>query len=306
MNKALLFIMAVIFSGYSFAQDSTQVWKIGGETGINASEVGFYNWSKGGDNFLSGTAFLKLFANKNINGWSWENTLDLEYGVKQEDKSFLKKTDDRIEFNSKLGKKSKMEHWFYTGQVNYKSQFSKGYEYGETLNNSTIISDFMSPGYLTISFGMDYKPNKHFSAFIAPISAKTTFVMNQDLADAGSFGVEGASYAADGHRLTEGKNIRVEMGANARFTYNKDIFENVNFFTKLDLFSNYIEHPENVDVDWETAITMKVNTFLNVVFKTHLIYDDDIDIAWEKDGEMHLSPITQFKQSLSVGLMYKF
>lgn len=303
MRKILLLIIAIGIASYSFAQDSTKTWQTGGQVGVNMSQVGFYNWAKGGDNFMSATGFLQLFANRKINDWVWENKLDIEFGLKQEDNSILKKTDDRLEINSKIGKKAK-EHWYYTGFLNFKSQFAKGYDYGAS--ETVHISDIMSPGYLTIGLGMDYKPNDNFSALIAPLASKTTFVLDQNLADAGSYGVDPAEMDALTGIITPGKTIRVEAGANATLTYQKDIFKNVNLNTKLDLFSNYLEDPQNVDVDWQVTVTMKVNKYLNAVFKTHLIYDDNTDIAWEKDGVQHLSPITQFKQSLSVGLMYKF
>jgi hypothetical protein len=302
MKKILIFIMILIISNFSMAQDTTKVWETGGQIGLNISEVGFYNWAKGGDNNINGTSFLQLFANRNKNDWSWENKLDLEYGLKQENKDILKKTDDRIELNSKIGKQAK-EKWFYTGYLNFRSQFSKGYDYDKS--HTVAISDLMSPGYLIFGLGMDYKPNKYFSAMISPISSKLIFVLDQSIADTGDF-TEGAEYDETGNKIKDGKTFEQELGANIVLTFKKDIFENVNLDTKLDLFSNYLKNPQNVDVDWQTTITMKVNSFLNVIFKTHLIYDDNTTIEWGKDGVTHKSPITQFKQSLAVGLMYKF
>jgi len=303
MKKLLFFVLAASISSLTFAQqDTSKIWETGGQIGINISEVGFYNWAKGGDNNLSGTSFLQLFANRNKNDWSWENKIDLEYGLKQEEGEILKKTDDRIEINSKLGKKAR-EHWFYTGYVNFKSQFDKGYDYDES--ETDPISKFLAPGYLTAGFGMDYKPNEYFSAMLSPISSRFIFILDQDIADVGDFG-DGAEYDETGIKIKDGVTYRYEFGANLVLTFKKDIFKNVNLDTKLDLYSNYIENPENVDVDWQTTITMKVNDFLNVMFKTHLIYDDNTNVEWEENGIIHNSPITQFKQSLAVGLMYKF
>ena len=302
MKRLTLLSFSFLLTIFIFAQDTTKVWEIGGQIGLNLSEVGFYNWSKGGDNNVSGTSFFQLSANRNKNGWAWENKLDLELGIKQEENGILKKTDDRIELNSKIGKEFN-KHWFYTGYVNFKSQFKKGFDYDES--ETIPISDFMAPAYLTFGLGMDFKPNKIFSAMISPISSKYTFILDQAIADAGDF-AEGAEYDETGNKIKDGQTNRYEFGANLVLTLKKDIFKNVNFDTKLDLFSNYLENPQNVDVDWQTTITMKVNDFLNVVFKSHLIYNDNTNIEWEKDGILHRSPITQFKQSLAVGLMYKF
>jgi hypothetical protein len=302
MKQIALIILALGFSLNSIAQDTTKVWETGGKIGINFTEVGFYNWSKGGDNALSGISYLQLFAKRNKNGWSWENQLDLEYGLKQNAGEDLKKAEDRIELNTKFGKEAK-KHWFYSGFLNFKTQFTEGFDYAAS--DEIYISNIMAPAFLTIGFGMDYKPNDYFSALIAPASSKTIIVMDERLADAGSFGVDAAEYDALGMKIKDGKQIRQEIGANLTLKFKKDIFENVNLETKLDLFSNYLEDPQNIDVDWQAAITMKVNKYLNVVFKTHLIYDDNTDVAFQRDGIMHYSPITQFKQSLSVGLMYQ-
>ena len=302
MKKIVLLSISLFLAAFSFAQDTTKVWKTGGQVGLNFSEVGFYNWAKGGDNNVSGTSFFQFFANRNKKGWSWENKMDLEIGIKQEDSKILKKTDDRIEINSKIGRKAK-EHWFYTGYANFKSQFTEGFDYDKS--ETIAISNFMAPGYLTAGFGMDYKPNEIFSAMLAPISSKSTFVIDQDIADGGDF-TDGAEYDATGLKIKNGETYRFEFGANLVLTYKKEIFKNIILDTKLDLFSDYLENPQNVDVDWQTTLTMKVNNFLNVVFKTHLIYDDNTKVEWEKDGVLHKSPITQFKQGLAVGLMYKF
>ncbi len=304
MKNINLLIIALLVSSLSFAQDENKEWKTGGKIGANFTEVGFYNWAKGGDNSLSGISYLQLFANKAKNGWTWDNQLDLEFGVLKSEGQQLKKAEDRIELNTKVGRKTSNEAWYYSGFLNFKTQFTEGFDYGD--DTKTRISHFMSPAFLTIGLGMDYKPNDFFSALIAPVSSKTIIVLNQELADAGSFGVAPAEFNDTGMMISNGKNIRQEIGANLTLKFKKDLFKNVNLETKLDLFSNYLEDPQNIDVDWQTAVTMKVNKFLNVVFKTHLIYDDNTDIAWQKDGVQHISPITQFKQSLAVGLMYQF
>ena len=306
--KKLLLLIAITTSFISFSQtDTTKTWTTGGQVGLNASQIGFYNWAAGGDNNTAGSGFVNIFANRNVNDWSWETKLDLEYGIKRENKEIWKKTDDRLEFNTKLGKKSSMEHWYYTVYLNFKTQLDEGFDYDESEDIS--ISDFMSPGYLTLGPALDYKPNDIFSAMISPAAYKETYVFNQRLADAGEFGVKAAEYnfGADTVKTKDGANIRHEFGANIVLTFNKEIFKNVTFYTKLDLFSNYLENPENIDVDWQTALTLKVNDYLNVIIKTHLLYDDNTNVEWEEeDGSIHKSPITQFKQSVGIGLMYKF
>ncbi len=278
-------------------------WKLGGKVGVNFAQVGFVNWAKGGENSMSGTSFLQLFANRSLDGWEWENKLDLEYGMLKNQGQNPKKTEDRIEFNSKIGKKASNK-WFYSAFLNFKTQFNEGFDYEKV--DTPRISNFMAPGILTLGIGMDYKPTDYFSMMISPISSKTIFVMDQELADAGQYGVKKAEFDNLGVKVKDGEQIRQEVGASLTFTFKKDIFTNVNLDTRLDLFSNYLSNPQNIDVDWQTTLTLKVNKFLNAVVKTHLIYDDDTDVSWQKDGIVHNSPITQFQQSIAVGLMYQF
>ncbi len=278
-------------------------WKLGGKVGVNFAQVGFVNWAKGGENSMSGTSFLQLFANRSLDGWEWENKLDLEYGMLKNQGQNPKKTEDRIEFNSKIGKKASKK-WFYSAFLNFKTQFNEGFDYEKV--DTPRISNFMAPGILTLGIGMDYKPTDYFSMMISPISSKTIFVMDQELADAGQYGVKKAEFDNLGVKVKDGEQIRQEVGASLTFTFKKDIFTNVNLDTRLDLFSNYLSNPQNIDVDWQTTLTLKVNKFLNAVVKTHLIYDDDTDVSWQKDGIVHNSPITQFQQSIAVGLMYQF
>jgi len=120
-----------------------------------------------------------------------------------------------------------------------------------------------------LALGLDYKPNAYFSAFLAPLTTKFTFVVDDDLSAVGAFGV------------TPGEKFRSEIGGYLRAIYTKSDFQNefmknVAFTTKIDLFSNYANNPQNIDVSWETMIAMKVNKFISVNFNTHLLFDDDI------------------------------
>jgi hypothetical protein len=177
-----------------------------------------------------------------------------------------------------------------------------GYNYPDDVNK---ISDLFSPAYLLVALGLDYKPNNYFSAFLAPLTAKITFVNDQVLSDAGAFGVN------------PGEKTRSEVGGYLRAIYTKNDFKgeflkNISFTTKIDLFSNYNNNPQNIDVNWETLIAMKVNKYISVNLITQLIYDDDIKVPVDRNDngtiETDEAPgsRTQFKEILGVGLSYKF
>ena len=172
----------------------------------------------------------------------------------------------------------------------------------------------MAPGYVIGAVGVDYKPNKYLSFFISPATSKNTFVNDVDLANAGAFGVRGAELDTAGNVITPGEKFRTEIGGYIRFIFQKNDFEakflkNVSIMSKLDLFSNYLDRPENIDVNWETLITMKINEILSVSISTQLIYDDDIDIQVDNNGDGVIDavgPRVQFKEILGVGVAYNF
>jgi hypothetical protein len=280
--------------------DTTQGWKTGGVFGVNFTQVSLNNWAAGGQSSVSLNTLFDVFANYKKGNTSWENSLSLGYGiVKQGEEKFIK-SDDRIVLNSKYGKKAS-EHWYYASLFNFKAQFAPGYQY--PLKDSVVISEFLAPGYFLGAIGMDYKPSENTTLFIAPVTAKLTVVNNQKLADVGAFGVD------------SGKTTRLEVGGYIRFQYKREIMENVNFQTNLDLFSNYSEDPDHIDVNWDNLLSMKVNKYISATVSTSLIYDHDVTIVeLDSDGNAKLDsegntiagPRTQFKYVLAIGFQYNF
>lgn len=272
--------------------DSVSTWKKGALLNLSFSQVSLNNWAAGGNSSVSGNALLNVFSNYIGVKSSWENVLDLGYGLLKQDESAIQKTDDKLEFTSKYGRKaSKM--WNYAGLVNFKTQFTDGYDYP---NDSVKISTFLAPGYLLGAVGMDYKPIPNFGLFLSPVTSKSTFVLDDVLSAAGAFGVDA------------GSKYRSEFGGYLRANYQKEIMENVNLTTRLDMFSNYVENPQNIDVNWEILILMKVNKYITVSVNTNLIYDDDIKISKDTSGDGINDvngPRTQFKEVLGVGFSYK-
>jgi len=298
MKKFLLFLLAfsagILARGQSVESappDTLETWKFGGVTSINFSQVALANWAAGGENSYSLNGFLNFHANYKKDRTVWENTLDLGYGIIKQGEREVRKTDDRLDFTSKYGYKAN-NNWYYTAALNFKTQFAKGYKYNEDEETKKEISTLMAPGYLLASLGMEYKPNEQFYVFIAPLTGKSTFVLDDSLSNAGAFGVE------------PGNAVRNEFGGFIKVAITKDIWENVSFNSKLDLFSNYAEEPQNIDVNWEVLIAMKINEFLSANLNTQLKYDDDTKYISEEGTER--GPRIQFKEVFGVGLSYKF
>jgi len=284
--------------------DTVNGWKKGGTVTVNVTQVSLTNWSAGGQSQFAGNALLSVFANYTKGNGLWENYFDIGYGTfKQGKDGEWWKSDDKIDFTSKYGQ-NLYKSWYLAGLINFKTQMDQGYNYPD---DSTIISKFMAPGYLLAALGFDYKPNANFTAYIAPLTSKMTFVTDTILANAGSFGVDAAEYDDNGNMVSSGKKFRNEFGGYLRFFYKASLMENVDLQTKLDLFSNYLKDPQNIDVNWEVLITMKVNKYISATISTQLIYDDDVDIAFEQgDGSIIYHPAAQFKEVLAVGFSYKF
>jgi len=264
-------------------------WKYKGMTSLSFSQVSLYNWAPGGDNSMAFNGLVLLNLDYTKNKSTWSNIIDMGYGTQKTGTNSPGKTDDHFDFLTKYGY-STGKNWYMSALVDFKSQFDKGYK---VINDQrTLISDFMSPGYLLASLGMEYKPNSKFYFMLSPIGARTTFVLNDTLSAHGAYGVD------------PGKKTRTEMGASARISLTQDIMKNVTLTTSLDLFSNLLEKPENIDVNWRALIDMKINKFLSANFSTALVYDDNIK-SIDNAGVTH-GPKVQFKEILGVGFSYKF
>jgi len=273
--------------------DTTLGWEKGGMVNISTAQTSLTNWAAGGQSSVAINGLINLFASNKTTKSLWENYLDLGYGTLKQGKQSWWKTDDKIEFTSKYGYKTS-EKLYIAGLVNFRTQFADGFNYP---NDSVKISGLMAPGYFLAGVGIDYKPGDNFSLFVAPLTAKMTIVADQALADAGAFGVD------------PGDNVYGEFGAYLRMFMKYNVMENITFQSKLDLFSNYLHNPQNMDVNWECLLSMKVNKFISATLGTQLIYDDDIAIAIDNndDGITDESgPRVQFKEILAVGFSYKF
>lgn len=293
----ILLLLVISFSTYSQTTDTT--WRSGGKAALTFTQVAFTNWAAGGENSLGGNGFLDLFANYAKDKHIWDNNLSLAYGMLKLEGQNTRKSQDKIDLNSKYGYNI-ATHLFLSTNFNFSTQFSDGYNYP---NDSVLVSTFMAPAYAQLGFGLDYKPTDYFSLSFLPLTARLTFVTNQPLANLGAYGVEPAVYDTNGVLLEEGENLRTEFGGALMALFEKELVKNISFKSKLQLFSNYLDNPQNIDLNWDSMISLTVNKYISTFVGIHVIYDDDIIIV-EKDGTS--GPRTQFKQSFGIGLAYDF
>lgn len=278
MKKVLFFIAALFATAFAQAQDTIapppvadtiSPWKFKGNASLLFNQSTFDNWVAGGENNISGNVGINYEINYKKDDWTWDNKFIASYGiVKTRTSAFAKKTDDRLEVNSVLGKQIKdSKYWYYSAFLNFKTQFTKGYIYERDENDAEQrreYTNFLSPGYLLVGPGILYKRDENLRVNFAPATSKFTFVDKAfTLPNEEYFGVK------------EGESMRYELGFNASAYYKLDIIANVTFENILNLYSNYLEDPQNVDIDYQLNIVMRINRYLTTNLSFQTIYDDN-------------------------------
>lgn len=324
MKRFVLLGIYFIFSNLLFSQvkeaeniikktpkADTVGWKNGGLITISLAQTSLTNWAAGGQNSVSIQGLISLFASHKTINTVWDNNLDIGYGLLQqgESKKFIK-TDDKLEVTSKFGFLFQ-KNLFIAAALNFKTQMTVGWNYSK---DTQKISNFLSPAYLITGLGVDWKPNTSLSVFAAPFTGRLTYVNDQELANKGAFGVKPAIYDSLGAILQEGENWKKEFGGFIRIFFTKSDFEveflkNLTITSKLELFSDYLNKPQNIDVNWENLIVFKVNKIISVNLTTHLIYDDNVKIPIDSNGDGKFdsfAPRTQFKEIFGLGFSLNF
>ena len=284
-------------------------WTRLNKLGLNLSEVAFVNWNAGGDNSVSALGNASFARNYKFRYIQWDNELRFRYGINVQEGQQIRKTDDLIRFSSTFGyQRDTISNWYYSVKANFNTQFSNGFKYPD---RTTPISRFMSPGYSFLGAGTSYiTKDQRFNLYISPVTQKATFVLDQDLADRGAFGVQKAIFDADGNMIQQGENVFLEFGFLVNNTWETQLFKNMGLKHRLNLYTDYLRRFGNVDIDWELNFNLKVNEYIVTTIGTHLIYDDDIlfDEQVNADGIVidPGEPRIQFKQLLGVGVSYDF
>lgn len=271
-------------------------WQQGIITNIGFSQNYYENWVKGGDNTVAVNLDIFAFLNYKKYNTEWENYIRWKYGMlRSENLSKFIRNTDLLEFNSKVGFKASKK-WFYSGQLNLKTQLFTGYDYSK--NTESMVSDFLSPGYLSVALGMDYKPNKRLSVLLSPLTGKLTYIKDIENVNETSFGVK------------KGKHMNMQLGPYTRVKWKQNILKNVNIDTSLELFSNYANNIKNVDLDWSTTLHMDINYFMSARLVVNLLYDDDIDIPIYdivdgKKKQIGVGQKLQIYENFSLGLVFR-
>ncbi len=318
--RRLILALTIFSIQFSFAQpDSLFIiekkvydgpqWKQTRKATVDISQVSFTNWNAGGTNSISAILGYLHKANYKDKFFFWNNSFRVGYGVNKQESRELRKTDDIVEIISNLGYQPAQDSkWFYSARLNFKTQVTNGYNYP---NRDNPISRLMAPGYLFFGGGMEYGKNiEELSFYASPLTLKATFVLDQDLANAGSFGVEGAVFDDNGNIIREGENIRREVGILVTNSYAMELAKNIKATNLLSVYTDYINNFGNVDVDWRLNFDFKVNSFVRATLESHLRYDDDVktlEPSSTVEGEFdEAGAKVQWKQFLGIGFAVDF
>ncbi|HMO31659.1 MAG TPA: DUF3078 domain-containing protein [Lacibacter sp.] len=264
-------------------------WTKGGVFTLNLSQGASRNWAAGAERAsFSINTIVNGFAYYKKGKSSWDNTLNTQYGIVSATSIGTRKNDDRIDLLSRYGYRLGNPRWHLSALGSLRTQFTNGFDYSTT-PSKTKNSAFFAPAYLLLSPGILYKPNAVFDLFLSPVTSRWV-VVSRSHADLRPL-----------FRVPADKGSVSEFGAFATANFKKDIAKNMNLVSRLDLFSNYRNNPQNIDVFWTNVIGMKVNKYIGVTYNFDLIYDHDVQNV-KTGGLMG----TQLKSLLGVGFTATF
>ncbi len=272
--------------------DSTSLWRKAFKIGLNLNQAAFSsNWKAGGVNSFGFNALLNYKANYKKGKISWDNEIDLLYGMVNNQGQGYRKTLDRVFLDTKLGY-STSKDWDLFTAVNAVSQFARGYKYIKDANGveqGQLVSEPFAPSFITATLGAEWHPVDYFKVRLSPIAPRVTLLPNND----GRFNYVDSlkPYGVNLHESTRYEWYAFQMLAE----FNKDIATNINLKWRYVLFANYQTlEAKKIDHRLDLNIVAKINKYINVSLGGIFIYDYD----------QSLDP--QYSQAFSLGVLYSF
>jgi len=275
-------------------------WKKGGDVSLSFTQTDFSNWAAGGEKSVSFSSSSNLFANYRKDKMIWENYAFMAYGIIKSGTRDPVKNSDQLNIGSRVGYQM-AKNWYYTAALLGKTQFAPGYKYSST--DTLYTSNFLAPAYLFVSLGLDYKPSGRVSISFAPAMGKATFVHSND-----EWVLKSAGLSQD--LIDDGKKARYEFGGGIVFNLNGSYFsKKVTYTSQLELFSNYFDKPQNVDVAWDFQFRIALTKFVSAGIRINMIYYDNQKTFVKNlntgEQEQHGAKL-QVKEYFEIGLFYAF
>lgn len=308
MKKHLVLLISFALPFFGFSQDDKSKdsivngWKRAGNISVLFNQAAFnHEWTGGGTSNYAGNISLSYDFNYRHDKLSWDNRFLADYGMsKNLDDKYSRKTNDRLEFNSILGKQIRDTSWYYSFFLNFKTQFAPGFVFDKDLNPDqegyrTETTHFLSPAYLQLGPGMLWKKNDNLYVNLAP--ATTKFIFVDKVFTRVDEGIPGALDAYNEHKyfgIDANETSRFEFGASLTGYAKFPIMTNITTENILSLYANYLEDTKNIDIDYTFNLVMKVNKSISTNVTFQAIYDDNAVQGF------------QIRESLGIGINYGF
>lgn len=257
-------------------------WFVFGQNSLVFNQSSFANWYAGGNNNIGVIGKINYNIVYKKDRHYLDNNFQMGYGFVSSTGQSTRKTDDYINIMTNYGYELAQHYYLSTG-FQFLSQFTAGYNYSNTPDPvfDDRISKFMAPGYLNIGIGLSYNPNENFQVIARPVNGKFTFVLDEKLQTAGSYGLE-----------RDGQSVRTELGAMVNVLYKLKLFKDATFINQINFFSNYLQHSERVDINYSGSLNLKFNKYITTVVTLEMMYDHDQIKRLQR------------KQTLGVGITY--
>jgi len=253
--------------------------------GVNVNQAAFTNsWKGGGVNSLALGGNFDFKTEYNKSPFDYTSELILLYGKSKNKGQTARKTNDRIFFDNKIATQLS-KRWYFFGSLDFESQFDQGFQYDDVNNTAPLlISNFMSPGYVTESMGFEYKPNKVWDIRLGTGTARQTFVLDKNI----------ALNVPTNYGVPIGHTFFNELAFQGVVAYDKDIMTNMHLNARYALFIPYGRSLQNIDHRLDMTLTAKVNKLIAVTINATALYDKDT------------SDQIQGTEGLALGVLYKF
>lgn len=262
-------------------------WNKGFATTVGFSQLSLMQWAAGGAGQLTLNTYADLYANLTKGRFVWANELQAGYGFIESFETGFKKSDDRLIFDSKFGYKA-AEKFYFSAVYNFRTQFAPGF------SGDDLVSNFFAPAYTSLGLGIDYTPAENVAVNFAPLTGKVTMVKPEELRTRYGNAVD--------------QFARFELGAQLKVDAKLEV-QDFKVGTSLVLFSDYLNKPLNIKVNWDVNAEAKITKFFSVTLRTNMIYDDNVLVPKLRKGtkdEYYDGKGIQFKELFSIGFSYTF
>jgi hypothetical protein len=305
--KNLLFILLFLAGSLSvFSQETEEKeppkdgWTKAGNISLLFSQAAFNEeWTGGGTTNYAANLALTYDLNYRQGKLVWDNRIVADYGItKLKDQKYTRKTNDRLELNSLVGKQIKETNWYYSYFLNFKTQVTSGYVHGEDTAGNEIRTEatkFLSPGYIQTGPGFLWKKSDNLKVNISPATAKL-IIVSSDFTDVGTTqaAIDAFNEAGGYFGVEANESTRFEFGASVSAYAKLELMKNITLENVLNLYSNYLEDPQNVDIDYTLNLIMSVNKFITANATLQAIYDDNAVQGF------------QIREALGIGVTFGF